>query len=102
MRDLNAAASQSQMRLARVGSDGDAVRFRVVPPDKREVAISDDAKQARVAKAKATREAHRAERDQMPAADADMNPGQDGATAAGGAVQEATPQRTRRPRRAAG
>lgn len=100
MRDLNAAASQSQMRLARVGSDSGAVRFRVVSPDKREVAISDDAKQARVAKAKATREAHRAERDQMPAAD--MNPGQDGATAAGGAVQEATPQRTRRPRRAAG
>lgn len=120
MRDLNAAASQSQMRLARVGSDSGAVRFRVVSPDKREVAISDDAKQARVAKARATREAHRMQRDQVPAAAVD--PGQDGTVAgdapagevggsagpvpsdqqvqASAAVEQAPPQRTRRPRRA--
>jgi hypothetical protein len=59
MRALNSAAAQSNMRLARLRSDGAEVRFRVLSPEKRSVSLSDEAKQARVAKAKATRERRR-------------------------------------------
>jgi hypothetical protein len=61
MRSLNSAAAQSNVRLARLRSDATAVRFRVLPPEKRSVSISDETKQARVAKARATRERRKAE-----------------------------------------
>ncbi|MDQ3702970.1 MAG: hypothetical protein M3442_18915 [Chloroflexota bacterium] len=63
MRDLNAAAGHSQMRLARLGSDRGAVRFRVVSLEKRSVTITAEQKQARVEKARATRAARRSQRD---------------------------------------
>lgn len=57
MRSLNAAAAQSSMRLARVASARDSVRFKVVPEQKRKVNISAEARRARVEKARATRAA---------------------------------------------
>ena len=60
MRSLNAAAAQSSMRLARVASPQDVVRFRVVPEQKRRVNISAEARRARVEKARATRAARAA------------------------------------------
>ena len=65
MRALNSAAAQSNLRLARLRSEGKEVRFRVLPPEKRSVTISDEAKQARVAKARATRRARRRELEQL-------------------------------------
>lgn len=59
MRALNAAAQDSSMRLARVGSPEGSVRFRVVSPEKRTVNISEDARRRRVEKARATRAAKR-------------------------------------------
>ena len=59
MRALNAAAEQSGMRLSRLGSPENAVRFKVVPAEKRVVNISPEARQARVEKARATRAARR-------------------------------------------
>ncbi len=61
MRALNAAAVESSMRLARVPSGDDVVKFRIVPEEKRTVNISPEARRARVEKAKATR-ASRTER----------------------------------------
>ena len=61
MRALNAAAMESNMRLARVPSSGGSVRFRVVPPEKRTVNISAEARRRRVEKARATRAAKRGE-----------------------------------------
>jgi hypothetical protein len=60
MRALNAAASESSMRLARVPSPAGSVRFRVVSPEKRRVNISEEARRRRVEKAQATRAARRA------------------------------------------
>src|SRR5688500_621535 len=60
MRSLNAAAAQSSMRLARVASPRDVVRFKVVPEQKRQVNISAEARRARVEKARATRAARSA------------------------------------------
>lgn len=60
MRSLNAAAAQSSMRLARVPSARDSVRFKVVPEQKRKVNISAEARRARVEKARATRAARAA------------------------------------------
>jgi hypothetical protein len=60
MRSLNAAAAQSSMRLARVASPRDSVRFKVVPEQKRKVNISAEARRARVEKARATRAARAA------------------------------------------
>jgi hypothetical protein len=60
MRSLNAAASQSSMRLARVPSSNDVVKFKVVPEQKRKVNISAEARRARVEKARATRAARAA------------------------------------------
>lgn len=59
MRALNAAAQDSNMRLARVASPEGQVRFRVVSPEKRTVNISEDARRRRVEKARATRAAKR-------------------------------------------
>ena len=59
MRALNAAAEQSGMRLSRLGSSENSVRFRVVPPEKRVVNISPEARQARIEKARATRAARK-------------------------------------------
>jgi hypothetical protein len=59
MRALNAAAKDHRVRLARLSSLENAVRFRVMPVEKRSVNLSEDAKQARVEKARATREARR-------------------------------------------
>lgn len=59
MRALNAAAAECSMRLARVPSPGEAVRFRVVTPEKRTVNISEEARRRRVEKARATRAARR-------------------------------------------
>jgi hypothetical protein len=67
MRSLNAAAGQLGMRLTRLPTSNGSVRFRVLSPDKRRVSISDESKRARVEKAKATRAAHQAEREQVEA-----------------------------------
>jgi hypothetical protein len=67
MRAINAAARQSEVRLARVRSEAGAVRFRMLPPQKRAVTLSEEAKRSRGATARATREAHRREREQLEA-----------------------------------
>jgi hypothetical protein len=67
MRSLNAAAGQVGMRLTRLSSADGSVRFRVLSPEKRRVDLSDAAKRARVEKARATRAAHQAEREQVEA-----------------------------------
>ncbi len=61
MRALNLAARQSGMRLSRLPADAESVRFKVMPPDKRIVNISPEARRARVEKARATRAARRRE-----------------------------------------
>lgn len=60
MRSLNAAAIESNMRITRIPSDDDVVRFKVVPEQKRSVNISPEARRARVEKARATRAARAA------------------------------------------
>jgi hypothetical protein len=65
MRNLNSAAAQSKLRLARLPSEENTVRFRVLSPEKRQIAMSDEAKRARVAKAHATKEARRQELAQL-------------------------------------
>jgi hypothetical protein len=67
MRALNLAAGTSRMRIARLPSGAEAVRFRVIPPAKRTVTLTEEAKRARVAKAKATRAARKAELEQVAA-----------------------------------
>jgi hypothetical protein len=59
MRALNAAAGQSGMRLSRLDSPDNAVRFKVVSPEKRVVNISPEARRARIEKARATRAARK-------------------------------------------
>ena len=61
MRALNAAAADSDMRLSRLASPEGSVRFRIVPAQKRSVNISDEARRARVEKARRTRAAKRGE-----------------------------------------
>jgi hypothetical protein len=68
MRAINAAAAESQLRLARLDSPSGTVRFRVLPPEKRALNLTNEAKQARVEKARATRARRRTE--PSPAADA--------------------------------
>jgi hypothetical protein len=67
MRNLNAAAGSSSMRIARLPSAAGVVRFRVVAPAKRVVTMSEDARRARVEKARATRAARQAELAQVAA-----------------------------------
>lgn len=62
MRALNAAAAQSSMRLTRLASPGNAVRFKVAPAEKRRVNISPEARKARAEKARQTRAKKRAAR----------------------------------------
>ena len=57
VRALNAAAAQSGLRLARLRSAPGTVRVRVLPGEKRPVTLTEEAKQARVEKARATRAA---------------------------------------------
>jgi hypothetical protein len=59
MRSLNSAAQESSVRLGRLPSDNGAVRFKVLPEEKRQVNISEEGKRARVEKAMATRAARR-------------------------------------------
>jgi hypothetical protein len=87
MRSLNAAAGQVGMRLTRLSSADGSVRFRVLSPERRRLSISDEAKRARVEKARATRAAHQAEREQVEAMGIDPD-------AAGPTVQR--PRRRRR------
>src|SRR5215218_4524010 len=54
MRSLNAAASEANIRLARLASDEGFVRFRVLAPEKRTITMSETAKRERVEKARAT------------------------------------------------
>jgi hypothetical protein len=61
MRALNAAAAQSSMRLSRLPSDEQNVRFKVVPEEKRTVQLSEEARRARAEKARATRAARSAQ-----------------------------------------
>jgi hypothetical protein len=56
MRALNAAAAESGMRLTRLSADESAVRFRVVPPERRSVNVTPEARQARIEKARATKQ----------------------------------------------
>jgi len=57
MRSVNAAAALLNMRVVRLRSNGDALRFRVLSPEKRTVHISDEAKRSRAEKARVTRQA---------------------------------------------
>lgn len=59
MRSLNSAAQESSVRLGRLPSENGAVRFKVLPEEKRQVHISEEGKRARVEKAMATRAARR-------------------------------------------
>lgn len=61
MRSLNAAAAECEMRISRLRSDDQSVRFKVVPEKKRAVNISEEARKARVEKARATRAARKQE-----------------------------------------
>lgn len=61
MRALNTVAQDSNMRLARLPSDKEMVRFRVLSPEKRAVNLTEEVKTARVEKAKATRARRRQE-----------------------------------------
>ena len=65
MRALNSAAASSGVRVSRLPSSNGEVKFRVLSPEKRSVTITDEAKLARVEKAKATREAHKQELAQL-------------------------------------
>ena len=60
MRALNKAAAANGVRLTRLRSDDDHVRFRVASPERRVVNISPEARRARVEKAAATRARNRA------------------------------------------
>src|SRR5574341_489911 len=55
MRALNAAAGQNQLRLTRLAAPAGAVKFKVAPPEKRAVALSEEARRARTEKARATK-----------------------------------------------
>lgn len=59
MRAFNKAADQLGIRLARIVSSEDSVRFKVVPQERRKVNLSPEARRARVEKAKATRASKR-------------------------------------------
>jgi hypothetical protein len=61
MRAINAAATESHLRLARLNSPSGTVRFRVLAPEKRAVNLTEEAVRARVEKAKATRMRRRTE-----------------------------------------
>jgi hypothetical protein len=97
MRALNSAAASSGIRLARLPSSNGEVRFRVLPPEKRSVNISDEAKRSRVEKAKATREAHRQELAQL----GNMGMGEVAAGEVEPQAHETTPARSRRRRQPA-
>ena len=60
MRALNTAARSSGMRLSRLPSSEQHIRFKVKPPTKRTVNLSPEARRARAEKARATRAANRA------------------------------------------
>jgi hypothetical protein len=55
MRALNSAAKQGGIRLTRLPSDEQSVRFKVASPERRTVNISPEVRQARIEKARATR-----------------------------------------------
>jgi hypothetical protein len=67
MRALNLAAGSNHLRLARLPAADGAVRFRVRSREKRRVSMTDEARRARVEKARATRAARRAEHEQLAA-----------------------------------
>jgi spermidine synthase len=67
MRALNRAAGDTHVRLARLPAADGAVRFRVLSGEKRQVTMTDEARRARVEKARATRAARRAEHEQLAA-----------------------------------
>lgn len=69
MRTLNSAAGQVKVRLSRVDAPEGTVRFRVLPPEKRAITMSEEARRARVEKARATRAARR-RNELSPAVDA--------------------------------
>jgi hypothetical protein len=89
MRALNNAAAGSGMRLSRLPSESGSVRFRVLPPERRQVNISEEARRARTEKARVTRAAHQAEREQLAAMSIDPD-------AAGPAGPTTRPARRRR------
>ena len=73
MRTLNRAATQSAIRLARLPSNGNAVRFRVLSAEKRSITLSEEARRARAAKARATRRARGGVQDAAGAAGEDAS-----------------------------
>lgn len=60
MRALNKAAAANGVRLIRLRSDEDHVRFRITSQQRRVVNLSEEARRARVEKARATRARNRA------------------------------------------
>lgn len=96
MRHLNAAAGQLPLRVQRLPSDDQAVRFKVLPAEKREVRISEETKRARVEKARASRAARKGTL--LPASTPEVEEPAASSTARAPS-SSAPPQRTRRPRR---
>ncbi len=60
MRSLNKAAGANNVRLIRLRSDEGRVRFRMAPQERRVVNLSEEARRARVEKARETRARNRA------------------------------------------
>jgi hypothetical protein len=60
MRALNKAAAANNVRLIRLRSADDEVRFRITSPERRVVNLSEEARRARVEKARETRARNRA------------------------------------------
>ena len=60
MRALNKAAAANGVRLIRLRSGDDEVRFRITSPERRVVNLSEEARRARVEKARETRARNRA------------------------------------------
>lgn len=95
MRHLNAAAGQLPLRVQRLPSDSQEVRFKVLPANKREVRITEEAKRARVEKAKATRAAGTGTF--LPSSAPEVGEPVDSSAASVPSASDA-PQRKRRPR----
>jgi hypothetical protein len=64
MRTLNSVAREHKVRLARISSPENAIKFRVMPAEKRAVNLTEEQRRTRAEKARATREARRQAQEQ--------------------------------------
>jgi hypothetical protein len=67
MRGINSVAAEAKMRINRLPSDEGTVRFRVMEAEKRAVNVTPQQLRARTEKARATREARKAQAQARPA-----------------------------------